>query len=219
MCCWGTAWVQGGQSCSTGDSRAQPRWVTASAELRAWLSPGASVTIVPGVKLLCPPCPSGSGPGNMNLRKPHRYSHCIPSREAVPGLCMLVIIGLNHLDLIIVALVWVLIPHKGSYNSWNVIGICFFLLCFYIGGCQIFTWRLWKKSKTARPIQMGPGLALARWLSWLERCPSHQKLCRFDSRSRSGQEATDRCFSLTSMSLLPPLSLKVINIYPQVRIK
>lgn len=46
---------------------------------------------------------AGPGPGSMNLTDPDRYSRCIPSREAVPGLSLLVILGLNHRALITVA--------------------------------------------------------------------------------------------------------------------
>ena len=60
--------------------------------------------------------------------------------------------------------------------------------------------------------------ALAGWLSWLEHHPVHQKVAGlipeqgtfldrgFDSRSEHIQEATDRCFSLTSLALSLSLS-------------
>ena len=61
--------------------------------------------------------------------------------------------------------------------------------------------------------------ALARWFCWLEHSPAHQKVvgwissqgtylgCRFNPQKGCEQEATDQCFSLTSMSLSPWLSL------------
>ena len=65
--------------------------------------------------------------------------------------------------------------------------------------------------------------ALAGWVSWLEHCPVHQKVvgsipsqdiypgCRFDPCSRFVREATDRCFSLTSLSLSHSLSLSLCS--------
>ena len=67
-------------------------------------------------------------------------------------------------------------------------------------------------------------LALAEWLSRLECCPVHRKSagstpsqgpylgCRFNPQSGYIPEATDGCFSLTSMSASLPLSLSLSGI-------
>ena len=74
-------------------------------------------------------------------------------------------------------------------------------------------------------------VALARWLSWLEHRPTHQKAVgsipgqgtqlgfRFHPWSGRIPEATSQCFSLTSMFLSLPSSLKSIKTNPQVRMK
>lgn len=52
-------------------------------------------------------------------------SQCIPGREATTGssrlvsFLYLVILALHHLNLIIVALLWILISGRSSYNSWK----------------------------------------------------------------------------------------------------
>ena len=73
--------------------------------------------------------------------------------------------------------------------------------------------------------------ALAGWLSGFEHPPTHQKVAGlipfqgtypgwgFYPPSRCMQEATDWCFSLTSMFLSLPSTLSKINKHPWVRIK
>ena len=62
---------------------------------------------------------------------------------------------------------------------------------------------------------------LAKWLSWLEGHPTHQKVgswipsqgthlaCRFSPQYGQVWEATNRCFSFTSVFLSLPVSLKI----------
>lgn len=96
-------------------------------------------------------------------------SQCIPGREAVTGLPRLVsllYLGLYRLDSIIMALLWIFIFVRSSYNSWNISRYLLLLLCFYIGGSQTFTWGMWEKIQGSKPPLKGPGFCFIHLCSW-----------------------------------------------------
>ena len=74
--------------------------------------------------------------------------------------------------------------------------------CALSVGMQIDEAAVKNSVKFLRKIENGPGWVL----SWLEHCPMHQKVCRFNPQSGCVKEATDGCLLLS-----PPLSLSQIN--------
>lgn len=76
------------------------------------------------------------------------------------------------------ALLWIFIFFRSSYNSWNISRYLLLLLCFYIGGSQTFTWGTWEKIQGGKAPLTGPGLCFIHLCSWcLRNTPESENHC------------------------------------------